>query len=105
MSEFVTDPSLLMKEEVKVPAVKKHTFMESLAWHLRSRRARLLLANLFVLVMVNVDAFKLTPDQAMLYGAYATAGFCTLIAALTGDKIGVLKLAEVLLVAMQKTEE
>ena len=94
-----------VKTEVVQDGVKKFTLLESVAWHLKSRRARLLLGNLIVLLLVQWDALGLSQAEALAYGAYATAAFCTLIAALTGDKVGFLKLAEALFAAMQKSDE
>ena len=98
-------PEETEKKEVAKIEEKKHSLADSLWWHLKSRRARLLLANLIALVFIQSGWLNLTDVQALSLGAYVTAGFIALIAAITGDKVGFLKLAETLLLAMRKAED
>jgi hypothetical protein len=63
-----------------------YTFWESLAWHFKSRRSRLILGGLLAIILVQTRPWGITEDQANKMAEYIMYLVGALVAALTGER-------------------
>lgn len=73
-------------EAPKAEVSEFYTFWESLAWHFKSRRSRLVLGGLLAIVLVQTKPFGISEDQANKLAEYIMYLVGIMVAALTGDR-------------------
>ena len=77
------------KEKPAKPAAEAsefYTFWESLAWHFRSRRSRLVMGGLIAIVLVQTKPFGISEDQANKLAEYIMYLIGLFVTILTGEK-------------------
>lgn len=82
-------PKPVVREIVELPMVEVsdfYTFWESLAWHFKSRRSRLVMGGLLAIILVQAKPFGISEDQANKLAEYIMYLVGIMVAALTGDR-------------------
>lgn len=82
------DPKIegILEELPMVEVSDCYTFWESLAWHFKSRRSRLVLGGLLAIILVQTKPFGISEVQANKLAEYVMYLIGLLVTILTGEK-------------------